>query len=123
LEEVEFPGCLFSFAELCVRPGEIIEVPEVRFTGEGFGPLLAVAVWQTGCKEPLFLVSSLELGQEALVWYKKRFLIETLFSDQKSRGFHLHKSHVSEPARLARLLMAGCLGYIWLVLLGAQVQS
>jgi hypothetical protein len=122
LEEVEFPGCFFSFAELGVEPGECIEVPEVRFTAAGFGPVLAVAVWQKGCKEPLFLVSSLELGQEALFWYKKRFLIETLFSDQKSRGFHLHKSHFSEPARLARLLMAGCLGYIWLVLLGAQVQ-
>jgi hypothetical protein len=123
LEELDFPGCPFSFADLCIciEPGEIIEVPDVRFTGQGLGPLLAVAVWQKGCKEPLFLVSSLELGQEALFWYKKRFLIETLFSDQKSRGFHLHKSHISEPARLARLLIATCLGYIWLVLLGAQV--
>jgi len=123
LEEAEFPGCPFSFSDLCVEPGECIEVPDTFFTGEGLGPLLAVAVWQSGCKEPLFLVSSLELGQEALFWYKKRFLIETLFSDQKSRGFHLHQSHLSEPARLARLLMASCLGYIWLVLLGAQVRS
>ena len=125
LEEVEFPGCLFSFAELCIciGPGQIIEVSDVRFTAEGFGPLLAVAVWQKGCKEPLFLVSNLELGQEAVFWYKKRFLIETLFSDQKSRGFHLHQSHVSEPARLARLLLATCLGYIWLVLLGAQARG
>ncbi len=68
-------------------------------------------------------MSNLELGQEALFWYKKRFLIETLFSDQKSRGFFLHKSHVSDPSRLARLLLATCLAYIWLVLLGAQVKQ
>jgi len=125
LEEIAFPGCLFSFADLdvCLEPGQIIEVSDVCFTAEGFGPVLAVAVWQSGCKESLFLVSSLELGQEAVFWYKKRFLIETLFSDQKSRGFHLHQSHLSEPARLARLLLASCLGYIWLVLLGAQVWS
>lgn len=123
LEEAQFPGCSFSFADLCIAPGEFIEIPDTFFTGEGWGPLLAVAVWQSGCKEPLFLVSSLELGEEAVFWYKKRFLIETLFSDQKSRGFYLHQSHVSEPARLARLLMATCLSYIWLVLLGAQVQS
>ena len=67
-------------------------------------------------------MSSLELGEEALFWYRKRFLIETLFSDQRSRGFHLHQSHLSEPARLARLLLASCLAYIWLVLLGAQVH-
>lgn len=31
--------------------------------------------------------------------YAKRFRIETFFSDQKSRGFHLHKSHLSDPVR------------------------
>ena len=30
----------------------------------------------------------------------------------------MHKSHLSEPARLMRLLMASCLAYIWLVYLG-----
>ena len=37
------------------------------------------------------------------------------FSDQKSRGFHLHKSHISDPQRLSRLLIAACLAYIWIV--------
>ncbi len=54
----------------------------------------------------------------ALAAYRKRAHIETFFSDQKSRGFRLHKSHVSEPARLMRLLIASCLAYIWLVYLG-----
>ena len=51
--------------------------------------------------------------------YQKRFRIETFFSDQKSRGFHLHKSHISDPQRLARLLIAACLAYIWIVYLGS----
>src|SRR5919199_4357967 len=54
----------------------------------------------------------------ALAAYRKRAQIETVFSDQKSRGFHLHKSHVRDPARLARLLIAACLAYIWVVYLG-----
>ena len=124
LVESDFPGCPFSFEQLClcIGPGEFIEVPDAFFTGAGLGPLLAVVVWEIGYKEPLVLVSNLELGQEALFWYKKRFLIETLFSDQKSRGFFLHKSHLCDPSRLARLLLATCLAYIWLVLLGAQVK-
>lgn len=123
LEEAGFPGCPFSFSDLCacLEPGKMVEVPEVFFTGGGLGPWLAVAVWRAGCKEPLFLVSNLELGEEALYWYKKRFLIETFFSDAKSRGFFLHKSHLSEPERLSRLLLATCLSYIWLVCLGAMV--
>ena len=124
LEEAQFLGCPFSFADLCacLEPGDLIQVPDTLFTGQGFGPLLALAVWEKGCQEPLFLVSNLELGEEALFWYKRRFLIETLFSDVKSRGFFLHKSHLSDPCRLARLLMAVCLAYIWLVLLGARVR-
>ena len=38
--------------------------------------------------------------------------------DQKSRGFRMQKSHMSDPQRLMRLLMAACLAYIWLVYLG-----
>ncbi len=44
--------------------------------------------------------------------------IETFFSDQKSRGFHLHKSQLRDPKRLARLLIAACLAYLWLIYLG-----
>lgn len=57
-------------------------------------------------------------AEEACVWYRKRFKIETLFSDQKSRGFHLHKSHLSDPTRLCRLLIAAGLAYLWIVCLG-----
>jgi hypothetical protein len=58
------------------------------------------------------------LQEEVCYWYQKRFKIETFFSDQKSRGFHLHKSHLSDPSRLARLMIAACLAYIWMVYLG-----
>jgi hypothetical protein len=44
--------------------------------------------------------------------------IETFFSDQKSRGFNIHKSHLSDPKRLCRLLIASCLAYLWIVYLG-----
>jgi len=58
-------------------------------------------------------------AEEACRYYQKRFRIETFFSDQKSRGFHIHKSHISDPQRLSRLLIAACLAYIWIVYLGA----
>lgn len=58
-------------------------------------------------------------ADEACQVYTKRFRIESFFSDPKSRGFHLHKAHLSAPQRLARLLMAACLASIWVVYLGA----
>jgi len=64
------------------------------------------------------LVSNLTSAEEACRLYAKRFRIAPFFSDQKSRGFQIHKSHIAEPERLARLLIASCLAYIWIVSLG-----
>ena len=60
----------------------------------------------------------MELAEQACYCYKKRFKIETFFSDQKSRGFNIHKSHLDNPDRIFRLLIASCLAYIWIIYLG-----
>jgi hypothetical protein len=62
-------------------------------------------------------------AEEAIYDYQKRFRIETFFSDQKSRGFHIHKSRLSDPQRLSRLLIATCLAYIWVVYLGSLCKK
>lgn len=111
-------GDEFSFQDLGIEPGDIISIPEVNFTREEYGPVHTIAWWDKRNKDPIFLVTNMELAEEACYWYKKRFRIETFFSDQKSRGFHLHKSHLDKPERLATLMIAACLAYIWMVYLG-----
>jgi Transposase DDE domain len=111
----------FRLSWLHLQRGEALALEDVFFTKAGFGPLLCVACWDKRYQEPLYLVSNLELWQEAVYWYQKRFQIETFFSDQKSRGFGLAKSHLSDPQRLERLLIATCLAYIWIVCLGVVV--
>ena len=110
----------FTLAQLGVTPGQCLSLPGVTFTRQGYGPVHAIAWWREGDKEPIYLITSMELAGEACYWYTRRFRIETFFSDQKSRGFHLHKSHLSDPGRLARLMIAACLAYIWIVQLGAR---
>ena len=72
----------------------------------------------TGFCSPIYLVTNFELPDEAVYWYKKRFQIETFFSDEKSRGFFLRKSRLSDPQRLSNLMIAACLAYLWIVCLG-----
>ena len=62
-------------------------------------------------------------AEEAIGYYEKRFRIETFFSDQKSRGFNLHKSRLEDRQRLCRLLIVCCLAYIWLVYLGSVCKQ
>jgi len=103
----------------CIKPGTLVEFPGASVTREAYGPVLLLCCWAKGYKDPLYLVSNLDSAEEACRLYAKRFRIETFFSDQKSRGFHLHKSHISDPIRLSRLLVAACLAYIWVVYLGS----
>src|SRR5712691_7273002 len=93
------------------------------FTPLVYGPIMVLYCWAKGYKEPLYLVSNMLTAEEACRWYEKRFRIETFFSDQKSRGFHLHNSHFSDPQRLSRLLIAACLAYIWIVYLGSLCEK
>ena len=115
-------GRWFSPQALAIQEGEACACAQVGFTAQAHGPVQVVALWERGFKEPLYLVTNLEEMQQAPVWYKKRFRIETFFSDQKSRGFHLHKSHLRDPKRVARLMIAACLAYYWVVWLGIQVK-
>ena len=103
----------------CLKPGRLIELQEVHCTREAYGPIMMLCCWAKGYHEPLYLVSNMATAEEACCLYEKRFRIETFFSDQKSRGFHIHKSHISDVQRLSRLLIAACLAYIWIVYLGS----
>ncbi len=113
----------FSIGEVPLAPGQAWYCPEARFTTQAYGPLLIIDCWEEGEQEPIYLVANLASPEEAVALYKKRALIETLFSDQKERGFHLQASYLNRPERLARLLIATALAYIWVVYLGIHALT
>jgi Transposase DDE domain len=86
----------------CSKPGTLIALKEVQFTRDAYGPVMVLSCWAKGYHEPLYLVSNMDAAEEACRYYQKRFRIETFFADQKSRGFHIHKSHIADPQRLSR---------------------
>jgi Transposase DDE domain len=107
----------------CLQPGTLVELTDGRVTEAAYGPARLLCGWAKGYKEPLHLITNMASADEACRLYATRFRIETFFSDQKSRGFHLHKSHLSAPTRLARLLIAACLAYIWIIYLGVLCEQ
>jgi Transposase DDE domain len=107
----------------CLQPGRLIELNDVYCPPAAYGPIMVLCCWAKGYQEPLYLISTMATAEEACRLYQKRFRIETFFSDQKSRGFHIHKSHLSDVQRLSRLLIAACLAYIWVVYLGALCEK
>jgi hypothetical protein len=72
-------------------------------------------------KDPICLLTNQEIGQMAIGYYRKRFKIETLFKDFKSEGFNLHKSKMTDPERLNRLIIVCALAYLWLIGMGVAI--
>jgi hypothetical protein len=101
-------------------PDLCVGLEAVGFTEQAYGPVTVVVWWDKAYRTPIFLVSNLTLVGEICHWYRRRMRIETFFSDQKSRGFQIDKSHLNSPDRLFRLLIAACLAYIWMIYLGVH---
>jgi hypothetical protein len=111
-------GVQFHVDDLRPPRGQLVAVSPAWMTAEQYGPISILAIWEQQYQEPIYLVTNMRALDAAVAQYKKRPHIETFFSDQKSRGFHIHKSHLSDPARVGRLLIASCLAYLWIVYLG-----
>ena len=101
-----------------LNPGEHKSYDDVDFTNDYYGPIMVLLWRPDGGKTIITLISNHSSSLQVIQDYKKRQIIETFFSDLKTKGFHLQKSHISDLFRLGNLMVAACLGYIWVVLLG-----
>lgn len=104
-----------------LEKGKVFCLKNVGFTQTAAVTLPVISWWGTRYEEPIFLITNIDHPYHACRYYRRRFRIETFFSDQKGRGFHIHKSHLADPARLSRLLIAACLAYIWMITQGLRV--
>jgi hypothetical protein len=121
--QIKVDDTWLSLENLGVTRGSRVFRKGVLFTQQAYGPVMVIAWWGRDYREPIYLVSNLNSMQAACDWYRKRAHIETFFSDQKSRGFQLDRSHVSDPARVARLMLAACLAYLWIIYLGTVAHD
>jgi len=71
----------------------------------------------------MYLISSLSDADLAVERYRLRFRIECMFAKHKRRGFHIQKSHLAASERLARLLIATSLAYVWVQVLAMFAQA
>ena len=61
----------------CSKPGTLIELKEVRFTEDAYGPIMLICCWAKGYQEPLYLVSNMDTAEAACRYYQIHY--RTLF--------------------------------------------
>lgn len=111
-------GAPQALSEFQVEPGETIWLENVLWTHQQFGPVNVAVVWDEQEQDSMYLISSFALLGETCYWYDRRFWTEPLFRDDKSMGFNLQDSRLSDPQRMMRLLLIIALAYLWLLCLG-----
>lgn len=115
------PGEVVKLGTMAPEAGQTsFMLYEVAFTNKKYGPVNVLIQHEKGYKDPIFLLTNLEFPGRISQLYKKRFKIETFFSDQKSRGFNIQRSKIGKPERLAKLLIATCLAYLLCILAGVK---
>lgn len=120
---IEFDGEQMKSSQIAAC-GESFQLREVKITKDAqLQYRTSVTVhWAAGEEEAWFLATSLE-KEPSIEIYAKRFWIEEMFSDHKSRGLNLEKTRLTDLDRLQRLLVAVTLAYLWLMQIGFCVVT
>ena len=74
---------------------------------------LCVAAKRIKGSELLIVATNLGEGVSGLNLYRKRWGIECLFADAKIRGLNIEDTHITDPDKLANLLIVVALAVTW----------
>lgn len=105
--ESEWQTAKAIYQQAGVKAGDVSHWQPAAYTEAHAIPGLTMTVhWDKEVEEPLCLISTLAPHEAPHCVYEMRFWIETLFGQQKSRGFALNRTQMTTPAHIDRLLLA-----------------
>jgi hypothetical protein len=125
---ISFPGGLVARADcLGIKPGQRRYLPNVHLTLLADWNCNLAITWtratQNCPSELCVLMTNLHPTGWVLRHYLKRMQIEESFRDEKSGGFDLDSSRLTDPKRLDALLLALAIAVLWVYELGEKVLT
>ena len=118
-------GRQLALNQLGITPGQRRYFTNVRLTQDADWRCHLAITWTTPKPgEPAELCAVMTNwvpSKWVLNHYLRRMQIEESFRDEKSGSFDLHHSHLRDPQRLDRLLLAIAVATLWIYQLGEQV--
>jgi hypothetical protein len=118
-------GRQIAVDQLGGKPGQRRYLPNVRLTREADWCCNMASTWTRAtpkCPAELCVVmTNLHADGWVLRHYLKRMHIEESFRDEKSGGFDLEATHLTDPKRLDTLLLAIAVAVLWIYEIGEQV--
>lgn len=119
--QVRWPGQPWiKLGDIAIQAGETHTIGLVELTAKhASGPYWLTIHWATGEDEPWFLLSSCTDHRTLLRLYAIRMWTEELYGDLKGHGFDLEATHLDDADRIARLVLAVCINFVWFIALGS----
>jgi len=112
----------FNFVQLCPPKGHAHFYHQVQIMGENIGPVhVALANPQNPDEEPWYVISNEPTSVTTLTEYALRFDMEEGFLDDKSGGFQLEGTRLTDPKVLERLLLVLAIAVLHLTSVGTEV--
>jgi hypothetical protein len=121
--KVRWPGQPWvKLGEIPVQPGETLSIGWVELTAKhAAGPYWLTIHWATGEEEPWFLLADCTDDRALFRLYAIRMWTEELYGDLKGHGFDLEATHLDDADRIARLVLAVCINFVWFIALGVWI--
>jgi hypothetical protein len=105
--ESDWQSAQIIYQEAELAPGEVRHWQPTGYTIAHRIPDLTMTVhWEHDEDDPLCLISTLAPDAMPHQVYEMRFWVETLFGQQKSRGFAFNRTRMTTPAHIDRLMLA-----------------
>jgi hypothetical protein len=82
-----------------------------------------LACWEAGYKDPWLLLTDLPPEASTACWYGLRAWIEQGFKITKRAGWQWQRTHMTKPARAARLWLAVAVATLWLLSVGGEADA
>jgi hypothetical protein len=82
-----------------------------------------LACWEAGYKDAWLILTDLPPEASTACWYGLRAWIEQGFKITKRAGWQWQRTHMTQPARAARLWLAVAVATLWLLSVGGEADA
>lgn len=117
-------GRQLRLKDLHLRPGMVRFLQSVHLEHDGYGPLHVALSWdQTPNAQPWYIATDQAASWSTLVEYGYRMDIDESFRDDKSGGFQLEDSGLTDVVSVSRLLLVLAVATLYLVSVGVTLVA
>ena len=104
----------FQLRDISLQPGEKRYYKNVYITRHRRGPYHLAVYREKGSDDPWYIATDTAADARTLKEFEKRFYVEPMFADFKSRGFDIERTRIQNSDRIDRMILIVVIAYLFI---------